>query len=147
MIKRLDYYETNPKAIDMLAAIDKHLASIDKKLLALVQLRVSQINGCVYCVDLHSEQARTEGETQQRLDFIAVWQECPFFDERERAALAWAEAVTRLPETHAPDNVYENLKEYFPEKEIVDLTLGISLMNAWNRIAVSFRHLPDARGS
>jgi len=147
MIKRFDYYEINPKAIDMLAAIDKHLVSIDKKLLALVQLRVSQINGCVYCVDLHSEQARTEGETQQRLDFIAVWQECPFFDERERAALAWAEAVTRLPETHAPDNVYENLKEYFSEKEIVDLTLDISLMNAWNRIAVSFRHLPDARGS
>jgi len=147
MIKRFDYYEINPKAIDMLAAIDKHLVSIDKKLLALVQLRVSQINGCVYCVDLHSEQARTEGETQQRLDFIAVWQECPFFDERERAALSWAEAVTRLPETHAPYNVYDNLKEYFSEKEIVDLTLGISLMNAWNRIAVSFRHLPDARGS
>ena len=147
MIKRFDYYEINPKAIDMLASIDKHLVSIDKKLLALVQLRVSQINGCVYCVDLHSEQARTEGETQQRLDFIAVWQECPFFDERERAALSWAEAVTRLPETHAPYNVYDNLKEYFSEKEIVDLTLGISLMNAWNRIAVSFRHLPDARGS
>ena len=81
MIKRFDYYDINSKAIDMLAAIDKHLAAIDKKLLAIVQLRVSQINGCVYCVDLHSEQARTEGETQQRLDFIAVWQECPFFDE------------------------------------------------------------------
>ena len=147
MIKRFDYYEMNPKAIDRLESIDKHLASIDKKLLALVQLRASQINGCVYCVDLHLELARAEGETQQRLDLVAVWQECPFFDERERAALAWAEAVTHLSETHAPDDVYENLKAHFSEKEIVDLTLGIALVNAWNRIAVSFRHLPDERES
>ncbi len=146
MIKRLNYLEINSKATDGLAALNKHIASIDKKLRALVELRVSQINGCVYCVDLHSEQARAEGETQQRLDGLAVWYECPFFDERERAALAWAEAVTRLPDTNAPDNVYESLKEYFSEQQIVDLTLIISLMNTWNRLAVGFRHLPDARG-
>ncbi|MEE8286167.1 MAG: carboxymuconolactone decarboxylase family protein [Gammaproteobacteria bacterium] len=147
MIKRLNYLEINSKATNGLAALNKHIASIDKKLRALVELRVSQINGCVYCVDLHSEQARAAGETQQRLDGIAVWPECPFFDESERAALSWAEAVTYLPETHAPDNVYENLKQHFSEQQIVDVTLIISLMNAWNRLAVGFRHLPDARGS
>ncbi len=147
MIKRLNYLEINSKARNGLAALNKHMASIDNKLRVLVELRVSQINGCVYCVDLHSEQARTEGETQQRLDGIAVCHECPFFDESERAALAWAEAVTRLPDTNAPDNVYESLKEYFSEQQIVDLTLIISLMNTWNRLAVGFRHLPDARGS
>ncbi len=147
MIKRLNYLEINSKATDGLAALNKQIASIDNKLRALVELRVSQINGCVYCVDLHSEQARAAGETQQRLDCLAVWHECSFFDESERAALAWAEAVTRLPDTNAPDNVYESLKEYFSEQQIVDLTLIISLMNVWNRLAVGFRHLPDARGS
>lgn len=147
MIKRLNYPEINSKATAGLAALNKHVASIDKKLRAIVELRVSQINGCAYCVDLHSEQARKEGETQQRLDGIAVWHECPFFDDRERAALAWAEVVTRLPDTNAPDNVYECLKSYYSEQQIVDLTLIISLMNAWNRLAVAFRHLPDIRSS
>ncbi len=146
MIKRLNYLEINSKATNGLAALNKHVASIDKKLRALVELRVSQINGCAYCVDLHSEQAREEGETQQRLDGLVVWPECPFFDDGERAALAWAEAVTRLPDTNAPDNVYEHLKAYFSEQQIVDLTLIISLMNAWNRLAVGLRHLPVARG-
>lgn len=147
MFKRTNYLEINSQAVAELAAVNKHVASIDKKLRALVELRVSQINGCAYCVDLHSEQARTEGETQQRLDGIAVCHECPFFDDRERAALAWAEAVTRLPCTNAPDNIYESLKSHYSERQIVDLTLIISLMNAWNRLAVSFRHLPDIRRS
>jgi AhpD family alkylhydroperoxidase len=111
-----------------------------------VEVRVSQINGCVYCVDLHANQARDAGETQQRLDCLAVWRECPFFEDSERSALAWAEAVTLLPETTAPDDLYDGLKAHFSERQIVDLTLIISLMNAWNRLAVGFRHLPDARG-
>ena len=97
MIKRLNYIEINGKAINGLASANKHLASIDGKLRALVEVRVSQINGCVYCVDTHATQARDAGETQQRLDCLAVWQECQFFDDRERAALAWAEAVTLPP--------------------------------------------------
>ena len=145
MIKRLNYLEINSKATNGLLATNKHIASIDKKLRAMVELRVSQMNGCVYCVDLHATQARAEGETQQRLDCIAVWRECPFFDDSERAALAWAEAVTLLPETNAPDKLYDNLKEHFSEQQIVDLTLIVSLMNAWNRLAVGFRQLPDAR--
>ncbi len=146
MIERLDYLEINAKAINWLASTNKHITTIDKKLRALVELRVSQINGCVYCVDLHATQARAEGETQQRLDCLVVWREATFFDDAERAAFAWAEAVTLLPETNAPDSLYDRLKEHFSEQQIVDLTLIVSLMNAWNRIAVSFRHLPDARG-
>ncbi|MCP4327630.1 MAG: carboxymuconolactone decarboxylase family protein [Alphaproteobacteria bacterium] len=145
MIERLNYLEINSKATNGLAAASKHLASIDSKLRAIVELRVSQINGCVYCVDLHATQARAAGETRQRLDCIAVWRECQFFDDRERAALAWAEAVTLLPDTNAPDKLYNRLKEHFSEQQIVDLTLIVSLMNAWNRLAVGFRHGPDAR--
>lgn len=146
MIRRADYLEINSKTTSGLAAANKHITSIDGKLRAMVELRVSQINGCVYCVDLHSTQARAEGETQQRLDCLAVWRECPFFDESERAALAWAEAVTLLADTNAPDDLYDSLKEHFSDQQIVDLTLIISLMNAWNRLAVGFRQLPDARG-
>ncbi len=145
MIERLDYLEINARASNTVLSANKHIASIDKKLRALIELRVSQINGCVYCVDLHATQARDEGETQQRLDCVAVWREAPFFSEAERAALAWAEAVTLLPETHAPDDLYEALHAHFSEQQVVDLTLIISLMNAWNRMAVSFRQLPGAR--
>ncbi len=145
MIERLDYGEINSKAINGMLAVKKHIASVDEKLQALVELRVSQINGCVYCVDLHATQARDAGETQQRLDCLAVWRECRFFEEHERAAFAWAEAVTHLPETNAPDDLYLSLKKHFTEQQIVDLTLIVSLMNAWNRLAVGFRHLPDVR--
>ena len=146
MINRLNYLEINAKAVNGLASLNKHVASIDNKLRAMVELRVSQINGCVFCVDLHADQARAEGETQQRLDCIAVWRECPFFDETERAAFAWAEAVTLVSETNVPDNLYENLKAHFTEQQVVDLTFIVSLINAWNRLAISFRHLPDERG-
>jgi len=145
MVNRLNYMEINAKATNSLASINKHVSSISNKLRALVELRVSQINGCVFCVDLHSEQARAEGESQQRLDCLPVWRECQFFDDSERAAFNWAESVTLLPNTNAPDDLYDNLKKHFSEEQIVDLTFIISLMNAWNRLAVSFRHLPDAR--
>lgn len=145
MIERLEYVDVNATAINRLASVNQHVTSIDKKLRALVELRISQINGCVYCVDLHAEQARAAGESQQRLDCLSAWEECPFFDERERAAFAWAEAVTYLPDSGAPDEDYEALGEHFSDEEIVDLTLIVSLMNAWNRLAVSFRHLPEER--
>ena len=145
MIRRSNYLQLNEKAVNGLLAVNQHVTSIDAKLRAVVELRVSQINGCVYCVDLHAAQARQAGETQQRLDCVAVWRECPFFDEREKAAFAWAEALTHISETLAPDDLYEGLKDHFSEKEIVDLSLIVSLMNTWNRLAVGFRHLPDAR--
>lgn len=143
MIERINYYETNKRAIDSFASSDKHITTIDEKLKALVELRVSQINGCVYCLDLHARQAREAGEIQQRLDCLSAWQEYPCFDERERAAFAWAEAVTHISETHAPLHLYDQLGRHFSEQEIVDLTLIIAFMNTWNRIAISFRELPE----
>ena len=145
MIERLDYIAINSAAIESLAQAKDRMPSIDKKLRAIVELRVSQINGCVYCVDLHSRQARAAGETQQRLDCLPVWQECPFFEDSERAALAWAEAVTLLSESKAPAPLFEALRPHFSDKQIVDLTLIIAQMNAWNRLAVSFGHVPDIK--
>jgi len=102
MIKRIDHYEINKRAIDGFGALGKHLSSIDEKLRALVELRISQINGCAYCLDLHARQARDLGETQQRLDCLAAWREYALFNDKERAALAWAEAVTLISETRGP---------------------------------------------
>lgn len=143
MIKRLQYNELNHRAVNGFGGLSKHLSAIDGKLRALIELRVSQMNGCVYCLDLHARQARELGEFQQRLDCVTAWQEYPFFSERERAALAWAEAVTLIGETHAPDHVYDELHHHFSEREIVDLTLIIAFMNTWNRLAVGFRQLPE----
>ena len=143
MYQRIDFYAVNPKAVNLLASASKHMSSIDKKLKALVELRISQINGCVYCVDLHSREARAEGENQKRLDSIAVWHESTLFNDAERAAFTWAEALTHVSTTHAPDAVFEELKNHYSEKEIVDLTLIISTMNMWNRLSVGMRLLPD----
>ena len=145
MIERLDYVSINGSAIASMAKAKDHMVSIDAELRAIIELRVSQINGCVYCVDLHATQARAAGETQQRLDCLVVWQECLFFNQAERAALAWAEAITLLSESGAPQPLYDQLKMHFSDQQIVDLTLIIAQMNAWNRLAVSFAHLPDPR--
>ena len=102
-------------------------------------MRASQINGCAYCLDMHSKDARAEGETEQRLYTLDAWHETPFFSPRERAALAWTEALTLISETHAPDDVFEELRAHFSEREIADLTLAIGAINAWNRFAISFR--------
>ena len=144
MIERLPYDEINGRAVGQFAAVGKHLSSIDDKLKALVELRVSQINGCVYCLDLHARQARELGESQQRLDCLAAWQEYPYFSDREKAAFAWAEAVTNISETHASDDVYNQLLNHFNEQEVVDLSFIIVMMNGWNRLAIAFRQLPDA---
>jgi AhpD family alkylhydroperoxidase len=105
-------------------------------------MRASQINGCAYCLDMHSIDARAAGETEQRLYTLDAWHETPFFSDRERAALAWTEAVTRVAETHAPDEVFEEAKKHFSEKEIVDLTLAVGMINLWNRLAISLRSVP-----
>ncbi|MEM7172317.1 MAG: carboxymuconolactone decarboxylase family protein [Pseudomonadota bacterium] len=128
-----------------MAKAKNHMGSIDGRLRALLETRVSQINGCVYCVDSHTIQARAAGETQQRLDCLSVWHECPFFDKSEQAALAWAEAVTLLPNEGASQELFDDLRGHFSDEQIVDLTLIIAQMNAWNRVAVSFGHVPDPR--
>jgi AhpD family alkylhydroperoxidase len=144
-MSRINYYQVAPDAFNKLADVTKYVesSSLDPLLRALVEIRISQINGCVYCVNLHTEQARRLGETQQRLDTLPVWHESPYFDVRERAALTWAEALTHVSETRAPDAEYDMLSEYFSEKEIVDLSIAIAVMNAWNRISVGFRKMPN----
>ena len=145
MIERLDYVSINGPAIASMAKAKRDISTIEPKLRAVIELRVSQINGCAYCVDLHTREARTAGETSQRLDCLTVWREVPFFTDAEKAALAWAEAVTSIAENGAPAPLYNSLNDHFSDEEIVDLTLIIAQMNAWNRLAISFGHLPDAR--
>ena len=108
----------------------------------MLKLRASQINGCAYCIDMHSIDARAVGETEQRLYALNAWRETPFFDERERAALAWVEAVTLVSQTHVPDSVYEETRKHFSEQEILDLTYMTATINAWNRLAISMRAVP-----
>ena len=145
-MSRLDYFKTDPDLINKLLAVGKQLdvSPVDHKLRALVELRVSQINGCVYCVDLHSKQARARGEIQQRLDQLPVWAESTCFDDKERVALEWAESLTLVSDGGAPDDLYEELLEHFTEKEAVALTGVIALINAWNRISIGFAKKPDA---
>jgi AhpD family alkylhydroperoxidase len=145
MIERLDYASINGPAIASMAKAKNNMPSIGPKLRALIELRISQVNGCAYCVDLHTTEARKAGETQQRLDCLTVWREVTFFDAAEKAALAWAEAVTAIADNGAPEALYTALSEHFSEEQIVDLTLIIAQMNAWNRLAISFSHLPDPR--
>lgn len=147
MAQRIAYYRVAPDALKALGATQSYFeqTAIDARLRALVELRTSQINGCAYCVDLHTREARTAGEAQQRLDCLPVWRETSFFDERERAALAWAEAVTLVPGAGVPDAVYDEARKHFSEKDLVDLTFIVAVMNAWNRIAISFHHGPAAR--
>lgn len=145
MINRINYSEVNPEAVKGLGSINEHLYSIEKKLKALVELRVSQINGCPYCLELHANQARKAGETQQRLDCLSAWDESSLFTDKECAALDWAEAVTNIGDTHAPKEKYELLKTHFSNQQIVDLTWVISITNSWNRVAMSFREIPDSQ--
>lgn len=144
MNTRIDYAKISPEAIKALLSLDKFVneCTLEKSLLELIKLRASQINGCAYCVDVHCADARKAGETERRLYAVAVWHESPFFTERERAALAWTEAVTLLSETHAPDDIYQKVLRHFSEKETVELTMAIITINSWNRLAVSFRKMP-----
>jgi len=146
MQARLDLYSASPSAIKALVALDVAASKlgIETSLLDLVKLRASQINGCAYCVDLHASEAKTRGETERRLHAVIVWREAPFFTERERAALAWTEAITLVSETHAPDGEYASLRNHFSESEMVELTLAIGVINVWNRLAIGFRKLPAA---
>ena len=143
MKPRIDSRRVSPKARQHLLAIGGYLhgSSLGSRLLHLVEIRASQINGCAQCLDMHSQDARAEGETEQRLYTLDAWRETPFFDERERAALEWTEAVTLVAETHVPDEVYERVRQHFNEQELIDLTLAVTQINVWNRLNVAFRTL------
>ena len=144
MEARLDYRKFSQEPLQAMMALEKYIAGcgFDHKLVHVLKLRASQINGCAYCIDMHSIDARGAGETEQRLYALDAWRETPFFDDRERAALAWIEAVTLVSQTHVPDEVYEEALAHFSEKEIVDLTFIATTINAWNRLAVATRAVP-----
>jgi AhpD family alkylhydroperoxidase len=144
MEQRLNIQEVGKDAFGALFGLNKYLqkGSIEQKLLHLIELRVSQINGCAFCIDMHSKDMRHEGETEQRLYMLSAWRDAPFYTDRERAALEWAEAVTLLADSHVPDEVYHRAKEQFNEQEIFDLTFAVSAINLWNRFNVAFRTTP-----
>ena len=145
MEARLDFYKASPDAIKAMLAFSAGVEKLglEKPLLELVKLRASQINGCAFCVDMHSADARKGGDTERRLYALAAWHETPFFSPRERAALAWTEAVTSIATSRAPDDVHAELCAQFTEKERMDLTLAISMINCWNRLAIAFRKMPE----
>jgi AhpD family alkylhydroperoxidase len=123
----------------MLALSAEATAQLDPTLFELVKIRASQINGCAYCLDMHTKDARQRGETEQRIYALSAWREAPFYTDRERAALDWTETVTLLSETHVPDEAHQRVKQQFNDDELVALTMGIVVINSWNRLAVAFR--------
>jgi AhpD family alkylhydroperoxidase len=141
MKQRINAYTKNPGAARALYTFGAYLSksSIETHLLNLIYFRVSQINGCAYCLDMHSKDLRAEGETEQRLYMLDAWRESPFYSDRERAALAWAESVTNLQDGHVPDQVYEEARTQFSEEGLVDLTMGILAINNYNRVNIAFR--------
>src|SRR5579864_835176 len=144
MEPRLNYMKLGAEGLKGMFALEKylHACSVEQPLVHLVKLRVSQLNGCAYCIDMHWKDLRALGETEQRLYGLDAWAESPYYTVGERAALAWAEAVTNIRETHAPEDVYQETRKHFNEKELADLTLAISTINAWNRLAISARSVP-----
>lgn len=141
MSQRLNFYQVNSDAIKPLLALEKHLGTcgLEKPLLELVKLRASQINGCAYCIDMHTKDARAAGETEQRLYLLSAWREAPFYSDRERAALEWTEAVTLISASHVSDEIYERVHPYFSPEELLNLTMAVVAINGWNRLAISFR--------
>jgi AhpD family alkylhydroperoxidase len=144
MQERIAFKRIAPEGLEAMGHLEVYVrrCGLEPSLLELVKLRASQINGCAYCIDMHTKDARARGETEQRLYALSVWRETPFFTERERAALAWTEAVTEVARSHVPDDVYHMARQHFDEKELVDLTLAVVVTNGWNRLAISFREPP-----
>jgi AhpD family alkylhydroperoxidase len=143
---RIDVEHLAPAALRAVFGVEQYVrgSGLESTLVHLVKLRTSYLNGCAYCVDMHTKDARLEGETEQRLYAVPVWRETPFFTPRERAALAWTETVTELGRTGVPDSAFEEAREHFTELELVNLTMAVIAINAWNRLAVTFRREPGS---
>ena len=141
MKARMDYAAASPAALQAMLKLESFSgkSGIEPSLRELIKVRASLINECAYCVDMHWKDARAAGETEQRLYGVATWEEAPYFTERERAALAWTDALTRIADTHAPDDVYEYVRQHFDEESLMNLTVLICTINSWNRIAIGFR--------
>src|SRR5690348_2802016 len=144
MNARFDLMHVSPGVIHAILGLEREVRNghLDGALLELVRMRASQINGCAYCLDMHSKDARANGETEQRLYGLNAWRETPYYTPKERAALEWAESLTFVSETHVPDEVYERVRKEFTPQELVDLTYAVAAINAWNRLAISARAVP-----
>ena len=138
---RISYKSASPGAFKAMLALEHHVHSsgLEPLLIELVKIRVSQLNGCAFCLDMHTKDARAAGETEQRIYVLSAWREAPFYTPRERAALAWTEAVTRLGSHGVPDAMFNATREHFDEKQLVDLTMAIIAINGWNRLAIAFQ--------
>jgi AhpD family alkylhydroperoxidase len=146
MEKRLNPFKASPKAYQALAALENVATNsgLERPLLELLKMRASQINGCAYCLDMHSKDARALGETEQRLYLLNAWRESPFYTDRERAALEWAEAITLIAESHVPDDIYDGAMKQFSPEELANLTLAIATINTWNRFCIAFEIAPGS---
>ena len=144
MHPRIDHRTACPGALKAMFGLEHyvHSSGLPENLLHLLKLRVSQINGCAYCIDMHSKDLRAAGESEQRLYLLDAWREAPFYTERERAALDWAEAVTLVTQGHVPDEVYHHARGHFSEEELINLTVAIVAINGWNRLSIAFRSIP-----
>ena len=146
MKSRVNYRKAASEGIRAMFGLEQFVGKcgLETSLLELVRLRCSQINGCAYCIDMHTKDARSAGESEQRLYALSAWTETPFYSERERAALAWTEELTLIAENDVPDDLYQSVCQHFSEEELVDLTLAIVAINGWNRLAISFRSVPGS---
>ena len=144
MEPRIEIMSAGKGALNAMLALSNyvHQSGLDKKLIDLINLRVSQMNGCAYCIDMHWKDLRAAGETEQRLYGLDAWRESPYYTGQERAALEWAEAVTQVGQTRVPDEVFEEAKRHFNDRELADLTLGVVTINGWNRLNIAFRTTP-----
>ena len=144
MSERIDYSKVTPEGYRAMSGLERYVrgSGLEPSLLELVKLRASQINGCAYCIDMHWKDARARGESEQRLYGLTAWRESPYYTERERAALAWTEAVTLIADSHVPDELYEEVRQYFNETELANLTFALVAINGWNRLAISLRTEP-----
>ena len=144
MEPRIDYLKSARGAYHALLGVEHYLqqSGLEESLQNLIKLRVSQVNGCAYCIDMHWKDLRAAGESEQRLYGLDAWEESPYYTDRERAALAWSEAVTNIQEGHVPDAVFEHVKNFFNDKELADLTLAITAINSWNRLSIAARTVP-----
>jgi AhpD family alkylhydroperoxidase len=145
MEPRIDYDKAaSSGAFHAMYGLERHIrtSGLERPLLELVKMRASQVNGCAYCLDMHSKDARAAGETEQRLYALNAWRETPFFTERERAALEWTEALTLISSNHAPDDLFARVSQHFTQEELIDLSLAVVAINGWNRLAIAFRSVP-----
>lgn len=144
MEARIDFSRLSPAGYRAMLGLERYLATskVERKLLHLIKLRVSQMNGCAFCLDMHWKDLEVEGKDAQRMYSLDAWRETPYYTDRERAALAWAEAVTNITDGHATDEVFEETRQYFSEEEVADLTLADATINSWNRLSIAFRIIP-----